>query len=46
MWRKYICPGLLEGNHDFKETVTFKLYIWDFRVILTDFEWYNELIFK
>ena len=37
---KYICPSLFgqKENFIFKETVTFKLYIWDFRVILAGFE--------
>ena len=37
---KYICPSLFgwKENLIFKETMIFKLQIWDFRVILTHFE--------
>ena len=36
----YICPSLFswKENMNFEETVSFKLKIWDFWVILTDFE--------
>ena len=45
---KYICPSLFDWKENliFKETVIFKLSIWDFLVILTNFECSKNNIFS